>query len=201
MKRFKEYIVEVPQDPEIGDREGSQPKKNYAGDMAKSTKQARARHFDKKKKGPAPGDASAKTKPSKHTKKYDQMFGEDSVKKVTSGEFAGRYMVKYIWNRRKETGIFDTKADAIKHAQVIRKTKGAKLDEKIEGLKNKAEKTGISYGILKQVYDRGMAAYKSGHRPGATAQQWAFARVNSFVTKSKGTWGGADKDLAAKVRG
>ena len=201
MKRFKEYIVEVPQDPEIGDREGSQPKKNYAGDMAKSTKQSRARHFDKKKKGPAPGDASAKTKPSKHTKKYDQMFGEDSVKKVTSGEFAGRYMVKYIWNRRKETGIFDTKADAIKHAQVIRKTKGAKLDEKIEGLKNKAEKTGISYGILKQVYDRGMAAYKSGHRPGATAQQWAFARVNSFVTKSKGTWGGADKDLAAKVRG
>ena len=67
--------------------------------------------------------------------------------------------------------------------------------------KNKAEKTGISYSILKQVYDRGMAAYKSGHRPGATAQQWAFARVNSFVTKSKGTWGGADKDLAAKVRG
>ena len=194
-------IGEVSQDKEIGDREGSQPKKNYAGDMAKSTKQARARHFDKKKKGPAPGDASAKTKPSKHTKKYDQMFGEDSVKKITSGEFAGRYMVKYIWNRRKETGIFDTKADAIKHAQVIRKTKGAKLDEKIEGLKNKAEKTGISYGILKQVYDRGMAAYKSGHRPGATPQQWAMARVNSFVTKGKGTWGKADKDLAAKVRG
>ena len=134
-------------------------------------------------------------------KTFKQYINEDPVKKVTSGEFAGRYMVKYIWNRRKETGIFDTKADAIKHAQVIRKTKGAKLDEKIEGLKNKAEKTGISYGILKQVYDRGMAAYKSGHRPGATAQQWAFARVNSFVTKSKGTWGGADKDLAAKVRG
>ncbi len=68
-------------------------------------------------------------------------------------------------------------------------------------MKNKAEKTGISYGILKQVYDRGMAAYKSGHRRGATAQHWAFARVNSVVTKSKGPWGGADKDLAAKVRG
>ena len=26
-------------------------------------------------------------------------------------------------------------------------------------------------------------------------------RVNSFVTKSSGTWGGADKDLAKKVRG
>ena len=141
-------IGEVSQDKEIKDREGTQPAKYYAGDMSKSTKQARDRHFDKKKKGPAPGDASAKTKPSKHTKKYDQMFGEA-----------------------------------------------------IEGLKNKAEKTGISYSILKQVYDRGMAAYKTGHRPGTTSQQWAFARVNSFVTKSKGTWGGADKDLAAKVRG
>jgi hypothetical protein len=28
-----------------------------------------------------------------------------------------------------------------------------------------------------------------------------LARVNSFVTKSPGTWGKADKDLAAKVRG
>ena len=75
------------------------------------------------------------------------------------------------------------------------------LDEKIAGLVKKAEKSGMPYGILKKVYDRGMAAYKTGHRPGTTAQQWAFARVNSFVTKSKGTWGGADKDLAAKVRG
>ena len=40
-------------------------------------------------------------------------------------------MVKYIWNRKKETGIFDNKKDAIKHAQVIRKTKGAKLDEDV----------------------------------------------------------------------
>ena len=75
------------------------------------------------------------------------------------------------------------------------------LDEKIAGLVTKAKKTGMPYGILKKVYDRGMAAYKTGHRPGTTAQQWAFARVNSFTTKSKGTWGKADADLAAKVRG
>lgn len=73
--------------------------------------------------------------------------------------------------------------------------------EAIAGLKKKAEKSGMPYSILKKVYDRGMAAWKGGHRPGATQQQWAFARVNSFVTKSSGTWGGADKDLAAKVRG
>ncbi len=55
------------------------------------------------------------------------------------------------------------------------------LDEKIKGLINKSEKSGISYSILKKVYDRGMAAWKTGHRPGTTPQQWAFARVNAFL--------------------
>src|SRR5210317_1370613 len=73
--------------------------------------------------------------------------------------------------------------------------------EAVAGLQKKADKSGMPYNILKQVYDRGMAAWKSGHRPGASQQQWAFARVNSFITKSSGTWGGADKDLAAKVKG
>ena len=81
------------------------------------------------------------------------------------------------------------------------KTLNQVLDEKIAGLVKKADKSGIAYSILKQVYNRGMAAWRTGHRPGTTPQQWAMARVNSFVTKSKGTWGGADKDLAAKARG
>ena len=73
------------------------------------------------------------------------------------------------------------------------------LDEKIEGLVKKSEKSGMSYSILKKVYDRGMAAWKTGHRPGTTPQQWAMARVNSFTTKSAGTLGKADKDLAKQV--
>ena len=68
-------------------------------------------------------------------------------------------------------------------------------------LKKKAEKSGMPLGILRKVFNRGVAAWKTGHRPGTTAVQWGLARVNSFATKSKGTWGGADKDLAAKVRG
>ena len=90
--------------------------------------------------------------------------------------------------------------EKVKHLKAMA-MKEADLDEAIKGLQNKAKKTGMPYSILKKVYDRGMAAWKGGHRPGATQQQWAFARVNSFVTKSSGTWGGADKDLAAKVRG
>ncbi len=76
------------------------------------------------------------------------------------------------------------------------------INEKADAaIKKKAEKSGMPAGILRKVYNRGVAAWKGGHRPGTTPQQWGLARVNSFVTKSKGTWGGADKDLAAKVRG
>ena len=56
------------------------------------------------------------------------------------------------------------------------------LNEKIEGLVKKSEKSGIAYGILKKVYSRGMAAWRTGQRQGTTPQQWAFARVNSFIT-------------------
>ena len=73
--------------------------------------------------------------------------------------------------------------------------------ESMAGLKKKADKSGMPYSILKKVFDRGMAAWKTGHRPGASQQQWAYARVNSFITKSSGTWGGADKDLAKQVKG
>ena len=146
-----------PQDRDVKKIKGTQPKKYYKK-MSKDDKEKRAKHFttrdtSKNDNRPAPGDKGAKTKPSIHTKKFKQMYGEEL------------------------------------------------LDEKIKGIENKAKKSGMPYGILKKVYDRGMAAWRGGHRPGATQQQWAFARVNSFVTKSSGTWGGADKDLAKKVRG
>ena len=142
--------------------------KAYNKGVAADKKDDRDDHFDKQAKmsdddpkayKPAPGDKDKdgelkKTKVSKHTKKYKQMYGEEQEP----------------------------------------------IEEKIAGLEKKAKKSGISYGILKQVYDRGMAAWKTGHRPGASQQQWAFARVNSFITKGSGTWGKADKDLAAKVK-
>ena len=71
------------------------------------------------------------------------------------------------------------------------------LDEKIEGLVKKSKKSGVPYGILKQVYNRGMAAWRTGHRPGTTPQQWAFARVNSFLTG--GGARKADADLWSKA--
>ena len=83
--------------------------------------------------------------------------------------------------------------------------KAESLDEEVldemAALRKKSDKSGISYGILKKVFDRGMATWKGGHRPGASQHQWAYARVNSFITKGSGTWGGADKDLAKQAKG
>ena len=67
-----------------------------------------------------------------------------------------------------------------------------------EGLKKKAAKSGISYGTLKKVYNRGMAAWRTGHRPGTTPQHWGMARVNSYIGQGKGTYYGADADLSGK---
>ena len=139
------------------------------GKLSKSTAAKRHAQFAKQTKmddddpaayKPAPGDATAKTKPSTHTKKYKQMFGELNFE---------------------DFSVEEGKADT--------------------ALKKKADKSGMPLGILRQVYNRGVAAWRTGHRPGTTPQQWGLARVNSFITKSSGTWGKADKDLAAKVRG
>ena len=77
--------MEVPQDRDIKDKEGTQPAKYYKG-LSKSTKSARDAHFKKNTRQPAPGDkeASKKDMPkSQHTLKFKQMYGEqDAVKRV-----------------------------------------------------------------------------------------------------------------------
>ena len=399
-----EEVRKTKQDKDIEDREGTQPAKYYAKGaggktMKKSTKQSRARHFEKGAKmdddnpaayKPAPGDKGAKTKLSKYTKKYRQMYGEGKMKdismdaelmklytkamKTMPGSPAQKKIIDQINKRRKELGMKEETSESLwanihkkrerikrgsgekmrkvgdkgaptpdqmkrakgesviderkltdgekdklkslekdiskkdfidrygkeegesiyyatltkmakKHAEeihemsigkiirdkiynmthpkkmdklvkayadavaadtkkrhgnsfhageVIRRSgmekKGVDtrqlmgyinslvkkgdipaslraqdeideefLDEKIEGLVKKSEKSGVPYGILKKVYDRGMAAWRTGHRPGTTPQQWAFARVNSFLTG-----GGArksDADLWSKAKG
>ena len=74
------------------------------------------------------------------------------------------------------------------------KFKKENIYENEKGLENKSEESGISLSILKKVFARGMAAWKTGHRPGTTPHQWAMARVNSFITGGK-TQKTSDKDL------
>jgi len=65
-------------------------------------------------------------------------------------------------------------------------------------LENKAKVTGVPLEIIKQVYDKGLAAWRTGHRPGATPQQWGYARVHSFLMGGP-TSRGPDRLLAIEA--
>ncbi len=41
-------------------------------------------------------------------------------------------------------------------------------------LKKKADKSGMPLGILRKVYNRGVAAWRTGHRPGTTPSNGAW---------------------------
>ena len=174
----------------------------YAG-LSKSTADDRKAHFKKHGKKaddnnsaykPAPGDATAETKPSIHTKKAAAM---GMGPKNEAGLWANIHAKRKRGERMRKKGEKGAPTpEAIRSAQ----KESYNINENKKGLQNKAEKSGMPLGVLKQVYNRGMAAWKTGHRPGTTPEQWGMARVNSFITKSSGTWGKADKDLAAKVK-
>ena len=68
-----------------------------------------------------------------------------------------------------------------------------------KSLKQKAEATGVPVKALQESYDRGMAAWRTGHRPGATQQQWGYARVHSLLTCGK-TFYTTDSDIVRKTR-
>jgi hypothetical protein len=81
------------------------------------------------------------------------------------------------------------------------KTKTSSYTQKFRkmypGAKSLAEiskATKIPLRTVQTIYNRGLAAWRTGHRPGASPQAWGYARVHSFATKGK-TYYTADKDL------
>ena len=84
---MNEDLDAQPQDKDVKSKKGTQPKKYYKT-LKKDIKKKRADYFAKQKYRksdddddykPAPGDKTAKTKPSIHTKKYKQMYGETKL--------------------------------------------------------------------------------------------------------------------------
>jgi dephospho-CoA kinase len=166
--------------PVAKDKESGLPKK-YVRGLSASTAKARKTHWKKMDKlsdkdprayEPAPGDATAKTKPSTHTLAVRKMMDEAEQQKVRRIARSGN--ITAVMDKRKETGRVSESADS--------------------SISAKAKKSGISVGTLRKVYKRGVAAWNSGHRPGTTPQQWGHARVNSYINKGK-TYHTADKDL------
>ena len=82
------------------------------------------------------------------------------------------------------------KTKSSSYTQRFRKRYGPK----VKSLPEISKATGIPLKTVKTVYKRGLAAWRTGHRPGASPQAWGYARVHSFATKGK-TYYSADKDL------
>lgn len=100
-----------------------------------------------------------KTKKSKHTSKFEKRFG---LKKedIDLESFFGQEI-----DILTEVLLFEAISEKIKKA-----------------VKKKAKLANAPYGVLMKVLKKGMAAWKTGHRPGVNQIQWALGRVNSFLT-------------------
>lgn len=170
---------------------------NYYTGLDQETKEKRKAHFEKGAAmdddnpaayKPAPGDEDAETKPSKYTKRYHKMFKKEGTVNCDR---------RFKMYREKKNAYFVEQfiADAIDLMETV-----DQLYENKEIIQKKAEETGIPYRILKKVFDRGVAAWRTGHRPGTTPAQWGVARINSFATGGK-TQKTTDADLWAEYKG
>jgi nicotinamide mononucleotide adenylyltransferase len=156
-----------PQDKDIGGKKHTTPSKYYRG-LEKGTKEKRYSDFRQKAK-----------KSWKDPSAYTDAPGDKEAREKDMPQ--SKHTKKYH-------ALYD---ERINNSQM----RDDMNEEASKGLAAKAKKSGISLSTLRKVYNRGMAAWRSGHRPGTTPQQWAMARVNSYITKGKGTYYGADADL------
>ena len=107
----------------------------------------------------------------------------------TLGEVETRYtkMLKKDYRQFKTDKGQKTKTSS--YTQKFRK-----LYPGVKSLPEIAKATKIPLKTIKTIYNRGLAAWRTGHRPGASPQAWGYARVHSFVVKGK-TYYTADADL------
>ena len=108
----------------------------------------------------------------------------------TLGQVETRYkkMLKRDYREFKTDKGQKTKTSS--YTQKFRK----KYGPSVKSLPEIAKATKIPLKTIKTIYNRGLAAWRTGHRPGASPQAWGYARVHSFVVKGK-TYYTADKDL------
>jgi hypothetical protein len=107
----------------------------------------------------------------------------------TLGEVETRYtkMLKKDYRQFKTDQGQETKTSS--YTQRFRK-----MYPGVKSLPEIAKATKIPLKTLRTIYNRGLAAWRTGHRPGASPQAWGYARVHSFVVKGK-TYYTADADL------
>jgi hypothetical protein len=105
---------------------------------------------------------------------------------------------KLHWKSPKAyVGFKTNKLGKSKPSQYTKRWKAMFPDAK--SLKDKAKATGVPLKYIRDSYNRGLAAWRTGHRPFATEQQWGYARAHSFLLCGK-TYHTTDSDLAEKAK-
>ena len=74
-----------------------------------------------------------------------------------------------------------------------------KMFPNVSSLEGASKATGVPLSLIRKSYNRGMAAWRTGHRPGATQQQWGYARVSSFLLLGKTAFT-TDSDLVREAK-
>lgn len=89
----------------------------------------------------------------------------------------------------------------------VEKSRDDTLQDKVDEYNEKygAKHGRVSLGMLRDVYDRGIGAYRTNPesvRPNVQSkEQWAFARVNSFLSAARGAKAiNHDKDIHDKIK-
>ena len=121
-----------------------------------------------------------------------------SARKKTQRKSEISKFSKLSWKSAKAYVGFKTD----KGAKTRRSSYTAKWKKKFPNAKSlpeKAKASGVPLAEIRKSYNRGMAAWRTGHRPGATQQQWGYARVHSFLTCGK-TYKTTDADLAKSAK-
>lgn len=179
MKTFLKYSEFLNEDKAPIDTSKSQ-KKYFVG-LPKSTAQKKRAQINKQAELSSDDPNAYKPLPG------DQKAKEEGRVKTSSH-------VKKYKKMFGESEIFEKESEL---------KKGPISNPDIEkALKKKTEESGVDIDILRVIMRRGMAAWKAGHRPGATQEQWGYARIASFLTKGP-TYKSTDSDMAdeAKKRG
>jgi hypothetical protein len=161
--------------------ERSQQKNNpgYYRGLGRKTRSEREQHFKRQSKmhwddpgayKPAPGDDKT-TKPSKWNKIVKRRFGMGKNESIDFSNIDIDLMVA-------EALIV---ADAILLERETLNEAKKKKKGSATALKNKAKSARAPLGALRAIYNKGLAAWRTGHRPGASQHAWAMARVNSVL--------------------
>ena len=74
-----------------------------------------------------------------------------------------------------------------------------KMFPDVTSIEGAAKVTGVPANLIKESYNRGVAAWRTGHRPGATKEQWGIARYRSMLLCGK-THYSTDSDLVRKAK-